>query len=64
VLPGETFDQSDLGFGDLIGINASYSDSLLVYVEHDLNRFCMFLMENILQHLHNELLGSIIVIVQ
>jgi hypothetical protein len=60
----EILHQSDFSFGDLISVDAGYADAFLVHVEHDLDSFGMFLVEDILEDLHNELLGCIIVIVQ
>ena len=64
MLAREILDQRHFGFGDFISINAGDAYAFLVHVEHDLDSLGMLFMKDILQNLHNELLSSVIVVVQ
>ena len=64
MLTRQILDQSHLGFGDFISVNSRHPNAFLMDVEHDLDGLCLFFVENILEDLHNEFLGSIVVIVQ
>jgi len=64
MLARKILNQRHFGFGDFISINAGDAYAFLVHVEHDLNRFGLLFMKNILQNLHNELFSSVIVVMQ
>jgi len=64
MLAREILHQGHFGFSDFISINAGDAYAFLVYVEHDLNRFGLLFMKDILQNLHNEFFSSVIVVVQ
>src|SRR5881628_1102878 len=63
VLARQVFNQGYLGFSDFISINAGYADAFLVYMKHDLNRFRLLFMKDVLQDLYHKLFSSVIVIV-
>ncbi len=64
MLARKIFNQSHLGFSDFMSINTGDPYAFLVHMEHDLNRFGLFFMKDILQNLHNELFSSVIVVMQ
>jgi len=64
MLPRQIFHQGNLGFGDFVTINTCHSKSFFVHVKHDLDRFSLFFMKDILKNLHNKLFGRVIVVVE
>jgi hypothetical protein len=64
VLASQAFYQRHFGLRNLIRVNARNPYALLVDMQHNLNGLGVLFVKHILQDLHNELLGSIIVIVQ
>ena len=64
MLARQVFDQRDFGFRDLVGINAGDADAFFVNMEHDLQRFGLLFVKDILQDLHDKLLSGVIVVMQ
>lgn len=57
-------DLRDLGFGDLVRVNATDADTLPMYMEHDLRGFFVILAEKALQHVNDEFHRGVIVVQQ
>src|SRR3546814_18098036 len=55
-------DLRHLGFGNFIGEHAAHADAALVDVQHDAGRFLAILAEELFEHVHDELHGSVVVI--
>ena len=64
MLPGQALHNGYFGLSDFIGVNAGHTDTFFMDVKHDLNRLGLLFVEDVLQDLNNEFLGSIIVIVE
>ncbi len=64
MLARQVFDQRDFGFRDFVSIDAGDADAFFVDMEHDLQRFSLLFVKDILQDLHDELLSSVIVVMQ
>ena len=54
----------DFGLGHLIGVDAADADALVVHVQHDAGRLFPPLVEEALQHVHDELHRRVVVIQQ
>ena len=48
MLARQVLNQRHFGLGDFISIDAGNANAFLVHMEHDLNRFGLLFMENIL----------------
>ena len=64
MLLGQILDQRHLGLGDFVAVNTRDTNPFFVNMEHYLDCLGVLLVKNILEHLNDEFLGSIIVIVQ
>ena len=64
VLARELDDLVRLGLGDVVGENAGDADPLGVDVQHDLPRGRRVVLEVLHQHVDDELLGRVVVVVQ
>jgi hypothetical protein len=64
VLSCQVNDLRNFGFGDLVRVNAADADTLPMYMQHDLRGFFVILAEEALQHVNDELHGSVIVVQQ
>ena len=64
MLARKILNQRHFGFGDFISINSGDAYAFLVHVEHNLDRFRLLFMKDVLQNLHNELFSSVIVVMQ
>src|SRR5215469_12487050 len=62
VLPSKIHDLGHLGLGNLIGINATDSDTAAMHVEHDASRLLPALVEEPFENMNDELHRSVIVI--
>lgn len=55
---------SNLRFGDVSGIHATYGGTLIMYLEHDLRRAFLAHRKKSLQNLNNKLHGGEIIVYQ
>ena len=53
-----------LCFGDVSRVLSNDTVSLVVNVEHYLRRFCLCLVKEVLENMHHELHGGVIIVVQ
>jgi hypothetical protein len=64
MLPGEVHNLRHFGFSNLVGENAAFADPMLVHVHHDALRTLVVLMEETLEHVHDEFHRRVVVIEQ
>jgi hypothetical protein len=62
VLTGEIHDLRHFGLGHLKGVDAAFAHAVIVDMHHDLIRGVVVLLEKTLQHMHDKLHGSVVVI--
>ena len=60
--PGEVLDLSDLGLGDVPGIDTTNSNTPSMHMEHDLSGFLPAHMEKKFQNLNDKIHGCEIII--
>lgn len=64
VAAAELLHLPDLAFGDITRINAAYSLTLLVHLQHEAGSFLFRFLEKSAQHIHDEIHGREIVVEQ
>ena len=62
VLLGKVHGLVHFGLGDLVGVYATHSNSFLMNMEHNLGRFVMGLVKEVLQNMDHKLHGRVVVI--
>src|SRR3954451_18808865 len=62
VFASKVHDLRHLGLGYLVGVDSTLADAMLVHVHHDSLGSLVVLVEESLQHMHDELHGRIVVV--
>ncbi len=62
VLPRQVHHLGHLGLGDLVGEHAAHPDAAAMHVQHDAGRLLARLLEEPLQHVHDELHRRVVVV--